>query len=48
MTLSYLTATIHLDGQSINITIDPKHQTLAGLIYMAQFNELHITQFTHT
>lgn len=40
-------ATIQLDGLHLTITIHPKHQTIAGLIYMAQFNELSITQYNH-
>jgi hypothetical protein len=42
-----ITATIYLDGQLRTITINPKTQTLTGLIYMSQYNDLHITQYNY-
>lgn len=43
-----LTATIRIDGLIQSITIDPTTTTLSAIIYLAQFNQLLITNFNRS
>ena len=43
--MKQITATIYLDGDTRQITIDPKTITLSAILYLAQFNQLSITSY---